>query len=446
MNAQQFYLYIENPEKLGIHEEVQIRGVLKEYPYFQSAHILLAKCLKNMDNYTFEKQLRTASIFASNRAVLYQLLKSKKVSSKSTPVEIQELKGEQKTEEQNFEAIEQAHYTTIEEPVIITQKESKGLVTPIESVVVEQKIDDLENETNEQVHSISIEEPVLLPKIVQVEEVLSIENSQMVSPIIIEEKLIETNIEEPDTQVSINQEALEQPKIEQQANQPIQSKAEEDHLLNRREEIANQYREFLRKKELSLNAPIVQNKKEIEIEKVVETEKPKVETKIEPIELIVSPSHIEPEIALPQPEKVVDHLPQPQSTEHSFSEWLKLNQFNLSVKQVNLPEQTISNQIIEDNEMPSKPDTIDVDNILDRFINSNPTISRPKAEFFNPVKAAQKSLEDNNDLITETLAGMYEKQGNFNKAISMYEKLSLKYPEKSLIFAARIQEIKNKIN
>ena len=53
---------------------------------------------------------------------------------------------------------------------------------------------------------------------------------------------------------------------------------------------------------------------------------------------------------------------------------------------------------------------------------------------------------DDRLLITETLAGMYEKQGNFNKAISMYEKLSLKYPEKSLIFAARIQEIKNKIN
>jgi tetratricopeptide (TPR) repeat protein len=403
MNAQQFYLYIENPEKLGIHEEVQIRGVLKEYPYFQSAHILLAKCLKNMDNYTFEKQLRTASVFASNRAVLYQLLKSKKVSSTATPVKIQELKVEQKTEEQKIDVLEQAHNMTVEEPVIITQKkEPVEVAKPIEAVNVEQ------------------------PK----------------APVEIELKLEV----EPVEQVTLTHETPTQINVEANPVNKNQTTDEVDPLLNRREEIANQYREFLRKKELSLNALIVQNKKEIEIEKIVETEKPKEENKIEPIEIIVSHSHIEPEIAIPQPEKVIDHLPQPQSTEHSFSEWLKLNQFNLSAKQVDLPEPIISVQTIVENENPSKPDAIDVDNILDRFINSNPTISRPKAEFFNPVKAAQKSLEDNDDLITETLAGMYEKQGNFNKAISMYEKLSLKYPEKSLIFAARIQEIKNKIN
>lgn len=402
MNAQQFYLYIENPEKLGIHEEVQIRGVLKEYPYFQSAHILLAKCLKNMDNYTFEKQLRTASVFASNRAVLYQLLKSKKVSSTTTPVKIQELKVEQKTDEQKIEVLEQAHNITVEEPVIITQKEPEEVAKPIEIVNVEQPKAPVEIE--------------LKPEV------------------------------EPVEQVTLTHETPTQINVEANPVNKNQTTDEVDPLLNRREEIANQYREFLRKKELSLNAPIVQNKKEIEIEKIIETEKPKEENKIEPTEIIVSHSHIEPDLAIPQPEKVIDHLPQPQSTEHSFSEWLKLNQFNLSAKQVDLPEPTISEQTIVENENPSKPVAIDVDNILDRFINSNPTISRPKAEFFNPVKAAQKSLEDNDDLITETLAGMYEKQGNFNKAISMYEKLSLKYPEKSLIFAARIQEIKNKIN
>ena len=61
---------------MGIHDEIQLRGLLKEYPYFQSGQILLAKCLKNMDNYLFEKQLKLAALYAPNRSMLYTLLKN----------------------------------------------------------------------------------------------------------------------------------------------------------------------------------------------------------------------------------------------------------------------------------------------------------------------------------------------------------------------------------
>ena len=84
--------------------------------------------------------------------------------------------------------------------------------------------------------------------------------------------------------------------------------------------------------------------------------------------------------------------------------------------------------------------------IIDKFIAENPSISRPKQEFFNPISAAQESIIDQENIVSETLATIYENQGYFEKAISIYEKLKLKHPEKSIIFAGRINALKNKLN
>jgi hypothetical protein len=56
---------------------------------------------------------------------------------------------------------------------------------------------------------------------------------------------------------------------------------------------------------------------------------------------------------------------------------------------------------------------------------------------------AAKSLEEKDDLITETLANIYIKQKNFIKARDIFERLRLKYPEKSVYFARRIEQINN---
>ena len=58
---------------------------------------------------------------------------------------------------------------------------------------------------------------------------------------------------------------------------------------------------------------------------------------------------------------------------------------------------------------------------------------------------AQKSIQRDDNTITETLAKILELQKHYGKAIEAYEKLSLKYPEKSSYFATRILELKKKI-
>lgn len=51
---------------------------------------------------------------------------------------------------------------------------------------------------------------------------------------------------------------------------------------------------------------------------------------------------------------------------------------------------------------------------------------------------------DSLDFVTETLAGIYADQGYYDKAIEVYAKLILLYPEKSTYFATLVNEIKSK--
>jgi transposase-like protein len=82
--------------------------------------------------------------------------------------------------------------------------------------------------------------------------------------------------------------------------------------------------------------------------------------------------------------------------------------------------------------------------IIDKFLDEEPRISKPQKNFFSPVNMAKQSITDDENLVTETLARIYEKQGNYSKAIRTYEILALKYPEKSSYFASLILELKSK--
>tara|TARA_B100000524_G_scaffold81771_2_gene37529 strand:+ start:13517 stop:14344 length:828 start_codon:yes stop_codon:yes gene_type:complete len=72
------------------------------------------------------------------------------------------------------------------------------------------------------------------------------------------------------------------------------------------------------------------------------------------------------------------------------------------------------------------------------------TFEKPKVPFFSPVKKAKESLELENIPVSETLAKVFESQGNYAMAKTTYEQLILIFPEKKSFFADQIQKLINK--
>ncbi|PIQ49366.1 MAG: hypothetical protein COW03_05330 [Cytophagales bacterium CG12_big_fil_rev_8_21_14_0_65_40_12] len=84
--------------------------------------------------------------------------------------------------------------------------------------------------------------------------------------------------------------------------------------------------------------------------------------------------------------------------------------------------------------------------LIEKFIQNEPQFGKPKesgqdSEYLQE-DLATKKLKYQDEFATETLAALLFKQKKYERALDIYEKLSLKFPEKRTYFALQIQKIK----
>ncbi|MDF2437172.1 MAG: hypothetical protein K0Q95_1548 [Bacteroidota bacterium] len=398
---------MEAPDKLSGEDSAVLSALIKDFPFFQTAHLLYAKSLHNQNSIHYNNQLKVTAAYATDRKVLHKLITKKQIAPEI-------ITGSNTS----FSAISEAVKETITEERTETIKVSENdIAEPVSIIKTEAEQD---NNFEKAVHEIvkqEVRELNIEPIVVQAEQEITesevLDHKELME---LTDDLVTPKVEE---QVSVDEKPEIIPELEAdfrsnaadayieiELNQP-EPFSEEDHLINEAES---------NESEAHTSAEIISEPQP----EIVETD------------FVLNKKDEKDKEEL----KSVDEQRFDKNAPHSFSDWLKHAH---AAKETDLP----AHDKKEADRLP-KPLT-DFD-LIDKFIREEPKISRPKTEFYNPVNKAKQSVADDITFVSETLAKIYVLQGNYVKALDAYENLRLKYPEKRLYFAAQIKNIRKLIN
>lgn len=203
---------------------------------------------------------------------------------------------------------------------------------------------------------------------------------------------------------------------------------------------------------------------ETEAETVVETEVEKVavtETEAETVVEKVAETEAEVEELIHSGSKTTERVDTELETliNASAATTTFIHEFNQQSAEVD-PELPKNELLKESRSLPSQTEIENTPKSFNQWLTlgekmNNPKLEsekttmipleKPKREFYSPSKKAKESIDGNKMPVSETLAKIFVLQGNYPKAIYVYEQLIIIYPKKKSIFASQIKQLSNKL-
>jgi hypothetical protein len=383
MNKDRFIALVKNPALIKAEDAPFLEELLHEFPYFQSAHLLAARCYKISDSIHLQKQIKKAAAHITDRRVLYHLIENFQVTIPvmpepiDTPIESVGVKESSKVGDQK-ENIELVLEQTVEHAVPLTEEfnemNNKG-----------EPFDELAAAPKSELVEISLQESTFTEVVTESKaeseakiEVLTDESSN-------QHQIIETRQE-----------------LHLEAEIPLENEIK----------LAIAESLFLKEFEQNITERIEKEEDSLQNSSVKEEIQPEIAEK----------EHIQKEINTTEENN---------ERQTEFVAWLKKLQI-----QPHEPEKTVASKSVNEGEK-----------LIEAFMEKPIQRAKPiKQEFYSPVNMAKQSVTDNDFFVTETLAKIYIKQGNLTKAIKVYQNLSLKNPEKNTFFAAQIKILKEQLH
>lgn len=77
MQLQDFTYLLQNPELITSVQTNEIENIIEEFPYFQPAHALYLKGLKNKESIKYNQALKTTAAYTTDRSILFDYITSK---------------------------------------------------------------------------------------------------------------------------------------------------------------------------------------------------------------------------------------------------------------------------------------------------------------------------------------------------------------------------------
>lgn len=389
MNANRLSELFNNVDLANESDVQELKSLTELYPYFFKPFAVLTKIYLKKQHYRYEEYLFKTSLRCNDRAWLHdylydvEKLENQEVIT-STVIEVKSNEAEIKNSINDF-LIDEIPQNHVEEKIELTIEKNDE---PVENLTDT----NIESETTD-----SNDDQTIEPAIDILEQ---LSNNEFVEETVIESQPLN----------DINQ-FLEEKIEAEETEKPIEF---ELGITNTEETNLNQETEQLEEIETEFTLGSLQ---------VDEKDEDSETIQVADIQSLRKNPVYNVESFLNDDNEQEISANKPATAEKDFFSWLN---------QPNLP--------VSDEEKQEK--TIDTLSIIDKFIELNPQISRPKKEFYNPENMAKKSEQFESLFMTETLANIYYEQGNYSLAIKAYEKLSLQNPEKQTYFASLIEKIK----
>jgi len=397
---------LHQPHLIGEKEIDSLNRLTLRYPYCQTFHILKTKGMHNVQSLGYMEQLKLTAITVSDRKNLYELIMRQSL-----------LKQIEEVENQDDKIAE----IQVKKEYLETTIESKSLAEkPIEKkeIILEEKI------TNEEKTISPVQQTQEPIEIIEEKKMISLTDD-------IKEKVKFETYFIPETPIYLREELSDKNKVNDLTSNIEKTIPLEEMKFEIKEEKSNESVKTIveeRKIQTTESKKISGLEQEILYEAINKSIQNEVWTDI---------VEENPEVIKPREENQLFATKDDQPKD--FYSWLHLNDGN---KKEEMVSQTSSIHE-EEKEHPSvipKGQVKNLDDLIDKFIRNDPRITPSKAEFYSPTNIAKLSIVDQEEFVSETLAKIYEKQGYFDKAIKVYQKLSLKFPEKNSYFASLIEK------